>query len=502
MREIVHRGKERRLIISILAVATVLRFFRLGHQSLWVDEAMSLKAATSAPAAPFWKKFLYDVHGPLYSLIVHAWSGVSRSDAWLRAPSAIAGVCTVYLLYRWLQELKLRSLAIAAALFMALSPFHLYYSQELRFYSLLSLFVVLTLIAFERYRASPTLRTGAVLGVSFGLACLSHFSGLFLGIALLAYMLFTGSLKGAYLRFGTLAAAIAIAMISPWIYREVTVLREIRIVGIGALPAAERLRGELTLSRWSYPYALYAFSTGYSFGPSLTELHWVSSPFRLLRTYAVQFATVGALFGGLFVSGVIRSARSGHRGLFLTVIVVAALLVTAITAVNVKVFNVRYLMCSFPFFITLVAYGLPSSGWARLALGGGVCAIMLLADLNYYFNPKYARDDVRDAVAVITKDETEGDLIIVPNVAQAFERYYHGGNSVEIIFPVELGEGRVEELVHSDFERHRRIWYVRSRHWDKDPGDILLRVLGEEGRVVGSWEFPGVLLNLYEKQQP
>ena len=499
MRAIGNQGNERRTLLFILAAGALLRFFRLGNQSLWVDETMSFKAFTSVAGVPYWKKFLYDVHGPLYSLIMHFWSAVSRSDAWLRAPSAIAGACAVYVLYRWLIELRVKNVATAAALFMALSPFHLYYSQELRFYSMLSLFVCLTLIAFERFRAAPSFRTGAMLGLSFALTSLTHFSGLFLGAALFTYLLITGRLRGAPLRFGAVAAVIVLVVISPWVFREISFLRGIRVVDITTLPVEERLRGELTLSYWSYPYTLYAFATGYSFGPSLAELHLVTSPFGLFSKYAAEFVTAGLLFGGLFISGIIRSSRYGQRSLFLTVIIVVLGSVTIITAFNVKVFNVRYLMCVFPFFIALIAFGLPAARAARFILIGAVCAVMLVSDLSYFFNPRCARENVRDAVKIIAKHESRGDLMLVPNVAQTFEHYYRGENAVQIIYPVELGKQRIDELIHSYFEVHPRIWYLRSRYWDKDPGDILLKSLPEQGRLAGSWELQGVLLNLYEK---
>ena len=89
--------------------------------------------------------------------------------------------------------------------------------------------------------------------------------------------------------------------------------------------------------------------------------------------------------------------------------------------------------------------------------------------------------------------------MLVPNVAQTFEHYYRGENAVQIIYPVELGKQRIDELIQSYFEVHPRIWYLRSRYWDKDPGDILLKSLPEQGRLAGSWELQGVLLNLYEK---
>jgi len=500
MQEYESRKSEWLILGGIITLAVFLRFFRLAHQSLWVDEILSYKAFTSAAGTPFWKKILYDVHGPLYSLIMHFWSAVSKSDFWLRTPSAIAGVCAVYALFRWFVVIGRRDLALPAALFMALSPFHLYYSQELRFYALLSLFVIVTLIVFERFRATPTLRSGVALGISFALACLAHFSALFLGMAFFVYLAFSGRMRGKHLRYGALAAVIVIIVIAPWIYREISFLRQIRVVGISALPVAERLRGELTLSRWSYAYALYAFSAGYSFGPGLRELHLVTSASALMAKYAGALITTGAIFGGLFVSGIIRSARDGRLGFFLSVILVAAVSLTAITAFNVKVFNVRYLMCAYPMYVALVVYGLPSGRQMRFLAGAAACAVMLVSDWNYHFNPDYAREDVRDAAAAVMQNETKGDLIIAPAVEGVFAHYYAGPNTITYIEPADLGAARVDEAIAVCFAAHSRIWYLRSRSWDKDPEGTLRRVLPKRGAMAGSWRFPGVDLELYGRR--
>jgi uncharacterized membrane protein len=500
MRAFELQRSERVALCAIIAIALFLRFFRLAYQSLWVDEILSYKAFVSVAGVPYWQKFLYDVHGPLYSLVMHFWSAVSKSDFWLRTPSAVAGVLAVYALFRWFVEIGRRDLALPAALFMALSPFHIYYSQELRFYAFLSLFAVLALIAFERFRAAPTPRSGAVLGVAFACACLAHFSALFLGAAFLVYLLCSGRLKGAHLRFGALAAAIALVMISPWIYREIWFLRQIHVVDISTLPVEERLRGELTLSRWSYPYALLAFSWGYSLGPGLRELHLGTTAIGLFAKHAIAIGATGIVFGGLLVSGLIRSARRGHLGLFLAVILVTVASVTVITAFNIKVFNVRYLMSAFPLYIALIAYGLPAGKRSRLVAGAAVCGVMLVSDGNYFFNPVYARENVRDAVAVVAGNEESGDLIIAPAVEEVFAHYYGGANKIKYIDPSALGETRVNEEISRSFDSHRRIWYLRSRNWDKDPDDILLRSFPAHGEIALTWTAPGVTLNLYVKR--
>lgn len=488
---------ERIALIAVVAAALIIRFFRLSHQSLWVDEILSYNAFTSAAGVPYGKKLLYDVHGPLYSLFMHFWSAVSKSDFWLRTPSAIAGTLAVYALYRWFAEIGRKDLALPAALFMALSPFHLYYSQEVRFYAFLSLFAVLSLIAYERFRAAPSARSGALLGAVFACACLSHFSALFLGAAFVVHLACTGRLRGAHLRHGSLAALIALAAVSPWIYREIWFLRQIQIVDISTLPVEERLRGELTMSRWSYPYALFAFSSGYSLGPGLRELHRASSVSGLLARHAPAIIATGLLFGGLVVSGIVRSARRGHLGLFLAVMLVTVASATVVTAYNIKVFNVRYLMCAFPLYVALVAYGLPAGRRARLAVVGAVCALMLASDINYFFDPDYSREDVRGAAAVVAAREERGDLILAPAVEEVFAHYYRGTNSIRFIDPSELGEAGTEEEIARGFESHPRIWYLRSRSWDKDPGDLLLRALPARGDGGFRWAGPGVELTLY-----
>ncbi len=81
-------------------------------------------------------------HPPLYRLLLFFWCELGDSLTWLRALSVIAGAATVPVLHRWLvRELgRLPGLVGAAAL--ALSPFHVYWSQNATPYALLGLQVV------------------------------------------------------------------------------------------------------------------------------------------------------------------------------------------------------------------------------------------------------------------------------------------------------------------------------------------------------------------------
>ncbi len=420
------------------------------------------------------------------------------SDAWLRGPSAIAGALSVFFIYRWLAPKGGRERALAAALILALNPFSLYYSQELRFYSLLVLFVIISLIVFERFLEHPSPGSGAVLGVILALTCLSHFSGGFLCLAFLVYLTCTGRLKGGHLWPALLAVVIVLGAISPWIYREILNLRSIEVVNISTLPVEERLRGELTLNLWSYPYILHAFSTGYSFGPDLRELHMIGSAFELLKGYWPHLLITVALFGGLAAAGVVSAFREGRLGFFLSIVAVTIVSGTVIALLNIKVFNVRYLMSAFPVFIALLAYGLPKRRIYRIAFLAVVAAVMLVSDWNYYFAAKYARDDLRGAARIVGMEEREGDLIVT-GMAKLFTYYYEGHNRVRYIRPRKHDRDVLREIVGTIIEGHPRVWYLRTRTWHFDPDDSLIDVLSSSFQGREEWDLPGIRLMLFKE---
>jgi hypothetical protein len=125
---------------------------------------------------------------------------------------------------------------------------------------------------------------------------------------------------------------------------------------------------------------------------------------------------------------------------------------------------------------------------------------MLVSDRNYYFDPAYARENVRDAVATVMKGEEGGDLIYAPAVEEVAAHYYRGPNRIRFVDPSGLGESLLDEEIAGGFASHPRIWHLRSRSWDKDPGDMLIRSLRARGTVEMTWAAPGVDLTLYVKR--
>ncbi|MBX7245755.1 MAG: glycosyltransferase family 39 protein [Candidatus Sumerlaeaceae bacterium] len=140
--------------VSILLLATVLRAFHLGALEMWLDECHSILTAQS-PRGVF-AELRNDTNAPLYFILLKAWTapfGISEIGA--RSLSALLGVLSLAALALWLTELGApRSASLWAMAVGAVTPLHIYYSQEARGYTLIWLLV--TLAAWSITRACRT----------------------------------------------------------------------------------------------------------------------------------------------------------------------------------------------------------------------------------------------------------------------------------------------------------------------------------------------------------
>ena len=492
-------GRKLAVLTAVAVLAAVLRFFRLGHQSFWLDEILTIGSYSSPEGGiPYGVKLLWDVHGPLYSLAMHFWALASSSEAWLRAPGAAAGVVTVILIYFWLRRESNESTALAGALLMAVNPFNIYYSQELRFYSFLTMFVVLSLLAFSRFDEKPSFRSGLLLGLALGLACLSHFMAVFLCAGLALYMVVTGRLRGDHLRYGALAAFVTLVIVSPWIYREFFFIRRIRAVEASSRPVVYRMEDSGLSTLMAYPYGLFAFAMGFSYGPDLRELHETASVPSLLGRYGLQIALAVLLFGTAAVAGLARLFRERRAALYICVLSATIGLVAAAAILKIKVLNVRYLMCAFPLFIAIIAHGIPRARKAGVAAASALCALMLFSVMQYYFETRYARDDIRGAVEIISDAGMPGDVILAPGMEPAVRHYYRGSRPVETIYAAHLDRDGIEEKLNRMTEGRRRLWLLGCRPWDTDAEGHILDHLETGMNRSAEYYLSGVTLILYE----
>ncbi len=130
--------------LAITAVGTFLRFFRLSHQAIWGDEAITVLRVGGT-----YQHTLGSLQGqgfpPGWYVLLWAWKtflewlGVSPATALspgvLRVVPAFFGAAAVPAMYLLARQFSTRKYALFAMLLAAINPFLIYYSRDLKMYS-------------------------------------------------------------------------------------------------------------------------------------------------------------------------------------------------------------------------------------------------------------------------------------------------------------------------------------------------------------------------------
>lgn len=143
--------KSYKYLIGILFLALILRLIMI-NQSLWLDEAIGAIAARDYSFSQILSNFIkIDNHPPFYYLLLRFVSLIfGYSELALRLPSIVFGVLTILVIYKIDNALNQKSVRVGylLALLLATSQIHIYYSQEVRMYSLAIFLVSLSAYLF------------------------------------------------------------------------------------------------------------------------------------------------------------------------------------------------------------------------------------------------------------------------------------------------------------------------------------------------------------------
>ncbi len=122
--------------LIIIMGGFALRLYQLGAQSLWYDETVSAYLASKSIPALI-THTAGDIHPPGYYLLLHAWARLAgNSEFALAFFSLFFGVLLIPLTYTLARRLMGRTVALWSTLLVAISPYNLWYSQEVRMYTL------------------------------------------------------------------------------------------------------------------------------------------------------------------------------------------------------------------------------------------------------------------------------------------------------------------------------------------------------------------------------
>lgn len=118
---------------------------------LWNDEYISWFISTKSLSADFFQAIFQNCHMPLYYFYLKCWTFLfGNSDITLRISSVIPSILAIITMFFVGKEAKNEETGILCATFTAMSGFLIYFSQEVRFYSLLFLFSSLAILFMMR----------------------------------------------------------------------------------------------------------------------------------------------------------------------------------------------------------------------------------------------------------------------------------------------------------------------------------------------------------------
>lgn len=321
-------------LIVIVGVAAAVRTFGLGSFSMWLDEILLVERSRGTWATVWAACVGNGEHPPLSALALNLGARVGLTDPLLRLVPVVAALGGLVLLLRWTARVFDRRVALIAGLVAAFSPFHLRYSQELRPYAFLLLFLGLALVVGERLTNEPRPRHVVLVAVALALGLYSHILAVLVLVPLAtrAAEIGWGLRSSAAKRFGRrlgalgLAAGFAFAAWTPW-------LLSIRHVADRPPPGGVRAWTlDLVARRWQYLVAGVNEGEALTWSGTLLAILALIGVVAALRRRGGPTVIVGAVAGTVGVELLLRQADHWTQG--------------------------RYNVAGWPFLLLLIALGL------------------------------------------------------------------------------------------------------------------------------------------------
>jgi uncharacterized membrane protein len=501
--------KKERLLRELLVLTPLilmylfLAFYRIDYQSLWTDEVASFKAA--APDESIFSRAIWmNGQGPLYFALLHVWMMAGNSEFVVRSLAALLGGAAVWLTYAVGLRLVNRKLAVVGALLLATSPFFVWYSQETRYITLAVVTSLLSMYAFHRAVAGGSFKVWLTYAIATTMALLSFVPNASLVLAQGLYLILLSHRRLVLPKWIAWQTPVGI-IFGTWlvlIYGGLSVSMAggptSMQVALDPLPLQTGTLRELSPA--VIPYSLFAFSSGFSMGPSVRELHTS----RELGALLVQLPTLAPLillFGALFVMGIVVLRRKADVAVLLLLWLVIPVAGVLILAMNTDVaYNVRYACAAFPAYILILAGAI--AVMRRRVLQATVMAAVLCVNgfalANHYFNPRYAKEDTRAAARYLESVGYVGDIILVVGSTAALKHYYKGElPMVTWDSSTARDPAAIVGYLKALSNEYKRLWIVTNRPWETDPKGQVKATLSRWHQITRSKEFAGVEIYSY-----
>lgn len=480
-------------LLIIIAVGAALRVYKLDGDSLWLDEASSVKFAKEQPAGII-ETTSKDVHPPLYYFALHYWMKLfGDTETAARLLSALFGIFCLPVVYKITAHLFDRSTALLATLLLALSRFHLEFSQEARMYSLLVLLSLCSIYFFIKLLENGSRYALALYIAASALMMYTHVYSFFILAAENLYLLtLVFAERDVFKRVWKLwlASQITLALLFlPWLSVQAQQFSRVQQgFWIPKLPP-NLLFTTLVIYAGSYPLAWILLS--------LVALALFSG-WKGWNEKTSPASPKNASDGDVRLRGRLK--------LYLLVLwlLCPILLPYIVSQFSSPIFLPKYTIAALPAFAILAARGLMSLRFHQLRI---IVAVLLVCFSvvvlkNYYGAAK--KDLWRVGVAYFRSLAEPRDLVLFNDQSGEvpFEYYYRETDVTKKPFPdydTKLDENNLAEQLLKSTQGRERVWLVLSH------ANNLTHLIPQQ---LAHWydqrayiNYPGVEMYLFEKRE-
>ena len=179
-------------ILLLIVLGAVLRFYAIGRQGFWYDEAYTAYLVNLTPRHMLGLIPHLESTPPLYYCVAWVWARIfGFGPAGLKSLSALCGTLTIPIAYAAARKLlPSRRAAIIVAALTACNPLLIWYSQEARAYAMLVMFSAATVLAFAYVRERPRRMAVVYWVITCVLALVTHYYALILIAPEAAWLLY------------------------------------------------------------------------------------------------------------------------------------------------------------------------------------------------------------------------------------------------------------------------------------------------------------------------
>jgi uncharacterized membrane protein len=416
------------VLCGILVLSLLLRLYHINFQSLWLDELYSI--VPTAPENSLQSVIEYSKadQPPLFFIYIHyIFKIFGYNEIVGRIACAFIGLLSIPVIYFLGKECQGKLTGLFAALLTGINYFHIYYSQELRFYTMAFFFASLSYLFY--IRAFKYVRLIDFIGYTVSTICLlyTHYFGLIVvGTQALTFLiLLKGKRNSKFVLLSISAAIVTLVALIPW---TPVILNDIGV-----------------------------------------DVGWIKTPSPgFIAQYLYDYTGKDMLTTIIFITLLYFSFKSikeetdaNQKWLFFILIVwiVLTYLVPYVRSIVVSpMLHSRYTIVTLPAWITLFAFG-----WTRISKLKWKYSIPLILVLSFMVNMTYFKRHYTNLIKEQYREVSQ--IVISKNV---FNVPIYSSLSWHFSFYFRNNPIKVKDIGQVDFSHEQKFWLLQAHYSEEE----------------------------------